>query len=153
MTRWFDHIQLLPNVRTAGTSTSPPFSLVSFDIENAPKQVRSSEAPKKKANKSVKVLATEPPATTPMAPSQEHSPKEKEKETKRQHKEPKEKKADTSAPDGTKRATNKSAAAESITPVPSMIDLRVGHIIDGILHHLMSSESAQHPSSSKTSRC
>jgi aminoacyl tRNA synthase complex-interacting multifunctional protein 1 len=133
VTRYFDHIQTLPQVRSAAGSLSPPLPLVAFDLENAPKPTRTAEPPKKKekaakaaseAAAPVQAAADAPPAPAGATGKQEGNKVKKE---------PKEKKEAAGADAGGKRASGKSAPAaiEPTAPVPSMIDLRVGHIIDG----------------------
>ncbi|KAF8502533.1 hypothetical protein JB92DRAFT_2973261 [Gautieria morchelliformis] len=134
VTRYFDHIQTRPQVRSAAAL---PFALVSFDIESAPKPTRTVEPPKKK-EKTLKVVAdaaaTAPKAkvtATEVAPSA--SDADGKKSGKKDKKEPKEKKNDRPVVEsGGKKASGKSGgtANEPTAPVPSMIDLRVGHIID-----------------------
>ncbi|ESK95013.1 hypothetical protein Moror_14018 [Moniliophthora roreri MCA 2997] len=127
ITRYFDHIQSSPPVRkTADAQSSHP--VVSFNFEDAPKIERASELTKKK-EKAPKA-APEESATPAEAP--------KEKEDKQQEKkDKKEKKEKAAAPQdaGKKGAEKKGGkaptpAADDGEPAPSMIDLRVGHIVD-----------------------
>jgi aminoacyl tRNA synthase complex-interacting multifunctional protein 1 len=131
LTRYFDHIQTTPSVRKCAESLAPAFSLVLFDLDNAPKPERKAEAPKKKEKK------TDNPADTSVTAA-----KDKEKtaagavESKTDGKTPKEKKEKKkdSGADGKKADASKKvapSAEDAGEPVPSMIDLRVGHIIDG----------------------
>jgi aminoacyl tRNA synthase complex-interacting multifunctional protein 1 len=136
LTRYFDHIQTTPSVRKCAESLAPAFSLVLFDLDNAPKPERKAEAPKKKEKK------TDNPADTSVTAA-----KDKEKtaagavEGKTDGKTPKEKKekkkdlgADGKKADASKKVAP--SAEDAGEPVPSMIDLRVGHIIDGKSHCL-----------------
>ncbi|KAF9077667.1 hypothetical protein BDP27DRAFT_1311444 [Rhodocollybia butyracea] len=135
ITRYFDHIQSIPAVRkTADTFSS--FSVINFDLVNAPKVDRTPEPPKKKEkpaepapSDSAATPAAEPAAATKGAADEEGKVQKKEK------KEKKEKPATDAAKDGKKEGKKagggKAApAADEGEPVPSMIDLRVGHIID-----------------------
>lgn len=137
ITRYFDHIQTLPSVRAAAQALSPAFSTVHFDFESAPKAERKQEPPKKKEKtpKTVDQPETGKKTATP-ANSKENAgepPKEK--------KEKKEKKKDAAAAaeDGSKKnkggadGGGKTPAEDASEPVPSMIDLRVGHIVDGMI--------------------
>ncbi|KAF8526237.1 nucleic acid-binding protein [Hysterangium stoloniferum] len=133
VTRYFDHIQTRPAVRAAADSVTPPYSLVSIDVENAPKPVRI-VAPSKKAPKAPVADAAAAPATTAKeestATATVTAPGKKERK-----KEPKEKKAEAAAIDaGGKKGSGRGAPApvanEPSVPIPSMIDLRVGHIVD-----------------------
>ena len=110
---------------------------MSFDIENAPKPTRTMEPPKKKEKKT-KVAADAAAADTTASKvnpvAAEVDAKKTEKKDKKDKNEPKERKNEGAAVDaGGKKASNKGggAATEATTPVPSMIDLRVGHILDG----------------------
>jgi len=133
VTRFFDHVQTRPQVRTSA-DLSHDWPLVSFDLENTPKQTRTMEPPKKKEKASKTAPET---STTQKVVEAKPGPVDGtgSKEGKKEKKEPKEKKKETTSADaGGKKANGKSggapAANEPATPVPSMIDLRVGHIID-----------------------
>ncbi|KAG1906416.1 uncharacterized protein F5891DRAFT_1181828 [Suillus fuscotomentosus] len=101
VTRYFDHIQTRPSVLAAASALSPPFSLVSFDFSSAPPIERKVDAPKKKEKAAA---VAEQAERTPVAA------REKEK---------------ASAPAG-----SKAVAEDAGEPVPSMIDMRIGHIVD-----------------------
>ncbi|KAG1748618.1 hypothetical protein EDB19DRAFT_1893712 [Suillus lakei] len=126
VTRYFDHIQTRPSVVAAASALSPAFSSVSFDLESAPPIERKPDAPKKKE----KVAAVAEP-TAVVAPKEDKSPEDKPKERK-------EKKKDAAAADngGKKKekasapAGGKTVAEDAGEPVPSMIDMRIGHIVD-----------------------
>ncbi|EEB92246.1 hypothetical protein MPER_09274 [Moniliophthora perniciosa FA553] len=130
ITRYFDHIQsCLPVRKTADTQSSHP--VVSFNFEDAPKIERASELTKKK-EKTPKAAPEEP--ITSAETSKEKEDKQQEKKDKKDKKEKKEKAA---APqDGGKKGAEKKGgkapapAPDDGEPVPSMIDLRVGHIVD-----------------------
>ena len=137
LTRYFDHLQSRPPVRESAASISPPFDLVSFDLENAPKIERKAEPPKKKDKKpGQNTQASQPAAAVPAekagppASASDSVPEKKDK------KEKKEKKAKEAA-DGPMKKKGANAGAKAAEPedagepVPSMIDLRVGRIVDG----------------------
>lgn len=113
----------------------PPFHLISIDIENAPKPTRSSEVSKKKEKVAKAEVVATPvkyeDATTPTGPA---ATKEIRKE--KDKKESKQKKSEAAGTVDIGKSTIKRGDTpvtnESTVPVPSMIDLRVGHIIDGI---------------------
>ena len=126
MTRYFNHIQSCTPVRVSADTLKPAFNLIAFDLENAPKVERKADPPKKKEKKPAevkKVVAVEqaPQEDTP-APSASQK-KEKKKE----------KKNDVVEESGKKKAAggSKAVPADDGDPKPSMIDLRVGHIVDG----------------------
>jgi aminoacyl tRNA synthase complex-interacting multifunctional protein 1 len=137
ITRYFDHVQSESVVRTSAESLGDAFKVIPLDIENAPAPERKVEAPKKK-EKAPKTPAPEASATPaqPATPSSEpaEQPQKKEK---------KEKKKDAAAAEGGKDAGKKAGgkggakapAADDGEPVPSMIDLRVGHIVDSMSFH------------------
>lgn len=136
ITRYFDHIQTLPSVRAAAQTLSPAFSTVPFDFESAPKVERKQEPPKKK-EKTPKAVAQPETGKKPAVPP---NSKENAGELPKEKKEKKEKKKDAAAnEDGSKKnkggadGGGKAAAEDAGEPVPSMIDLRVGHIIDGMI--------------------
>ena len=137
ITRYFDHVQNRPSVRQAAEALAPAFSLVTFDLENAPKQERKAEPPKKK-EKAPPAAAAATTSDAPVAKTKgDKAAKAKEgdkvaekkdgaeKEGKAQKKEKKAKE-----PKEPKAAEKKPAAEDAGEPVPSMIDLRVGHIVD-----------------------
>ena len=130
LTRYFDHIQYRPTVRKSADALSPPLPVVHFDLDNAPKIERKAEPTKKKEK------ATKPADCAQSgdikAPSADGSAKEGGSKSQK-----KEKKVDgTPAQDGGKKRTGGpgkgAATVEDAEPVPSMIDLRVGHIVDSM---------------------
>ena len=132
MTRYFDHIQSLPTVRSSADALAPSFSIVQFDLENAPKAERKAEPSKKRdkkpAEEAKKSATPEPSAPVSAAPPPAGKAPKKEK---------KEKKKEDAEDAGKKKANSGgkvAPAADEGEPVPSMIDLRVGHIVDGLLH-------------------
>jgi aminoacyl tRNA synthase complex-interacting multifunctional protein 1 len=133
VTRYFDHIQNQKLIRQA-VENFAALQLVQFDLDNAPAVEKKAEPQKKKEKKAATGPASTPAlvkdAATVVPPTQESVQKEKPQ------KEKKEKKKDAvAAQEGGK--TNKgakvapAAAEDAGVPVPSMIDLRVGHIVDG----------------------
>lgn len=134
ISRYFDHIQTFPSVLAAAQTLSPAFSTIVFDFESAPKIERKQEPPKKKEKTPKTVDRPETGEKTAVAPDPKENagepPKEKVK---------KEKKKDATVEDGGKKNKGGAAAAGKVLtedvgePVPSMIDLRVGHIIDGMI--------------------
>ncbi|KAL0961067.1 hypothetical protein HGRIS_006052 [Hohenbuehelia grisea] len=134
VTRYFDHIQSLPVVRQAADTLAPQFSPVTFDLSSAPKGERKAEPPKKKKKADP---AQAPIDTTPAAassavaasPAPADSAASSAPAAKSQKKEKKEKPKKEAAADGGKKKGN-TEPAESGEPAPSMIDLRVGHIVD-----------------------
>ncbi|KAI0670815.1 hypothetical protein C8Q78DRAFT_1032135 [Trametes maxima] len=146
ITRYFDHVQHRPSVRKAAEPLAPAFSVVQFDLENAPHQERKAEPPKeKKKAKAAPAAEAEAPApkidkgdkasakadkkakkTADSEKAIEQSAKG-EKEGKAQKKEKKAKE-----PKAVEGGDKKKGAApeEAGEPAPSMVDLRVGHIVD-----------------------
>ena len=134
ITRYFDHIQTRPSVQAAAQALSPAFSTVPFDFNSAPKIERKQEPPKKK-EKAPKTV-NKPVTGDNIAVAA--NPQENAQEPPKEKKEKKEKKKDVAAAeDGGKKnkggAGGKTPAEDAGEPVPSMIDLRVGHIIDGMI--------------------
>lgn len=113
---------------------------MTFDFTSAPKIERKPDPPKQKKDKSS--AAATPRESTP-APSNEKTPAKAKEESaksagapegaKTQKKEKKEKKGGNDGGKGKGGEKGAAAAEGSGEPVPSMIDLRVGHIIDSKL--------------------
>lgn len=140
LTRYFDHIQTRPSVRKAADALSPSFPLVSFDLDNMPKLDRKADPPKKK-EKAAKASPPEAVESKEKSVKQPKQPKEavakeggEAQKKEKKEKAPKEKGAAGDAASGKKAAGGgKNAPAEDAgEPVPSMIDLRVGHIVDSM---------------------
>jgi aminoacyl tRNA synthase complex-interacting multifunctional protein 1 len=133
VTRYFDHIQSAPLVRTSADALAPAFPLVAFDFTDAPRLERKVEAPKKKEKAAAKEAENVAVAGTSKVAAVAAEPTAVPGEGKAQKKEKKEKKKDGAADEGGKKkgaAPAKAAAADDGEPVPSMIDLRVGRIVD-----------------------
>ncbi|PFH53906.1 hypothetical protein AMATHDRAFT_136383 [Amanita thiersii Skay4041] len=125
LTRYFDHIQSSPPVRESADHLSPPFSLVPFNVDQAPKIERKAEPPKKK-EKGAKQSGQSQSATPEPSENRAKSASAIQKEKKSK---------ETNDKKNTSINKTKSAQQEDVgEPVPSMIDLRVGHIVDIIKH-------------------
>lgn len=111
VSRYFDHVQSSPPIRSSAIFFSDSYSIISFHFQNAPKLERNLDAGKKK----------------------DKSPKS-ETVAETAHKEKKEKRElqATSTP-ATIKKQGKVATEDDGEPVPSMIDLRVGRVVDGML--------------------
>ena len=131
VTRYFDHIQSRPAVRSSADALQQ-FPTVAFDLESAPSVERKAE-PKKK-EKAPKPAAAEASADRKgKKPEAASAPAEGGEKPQQQKKEKKEKKGQEEG-SSKKKEKNKAPAAPAADdgePVPSMIDLRVGHIVDG----------------------
>lgn len=125
LTRYFDHVQSCPPIRSSAESLKPAFNLISFDFDNAPKPERKADPPKKKEK--TPGGGGEKAATVPETP-QGASPSPAQKKEKK-----KEKKNDGVEESGKKKAPGggKAVLMDDGEPRPSMIELRVGHIVDG----------------------
>lgn len=111
--------------------------MIPFDLENAPKLERKADPPKEK-KKAPKAEAA--PAQAAASSSAPPAPEKKSKKTDKAPAQPtqegaegakaqkKEKKEKKPAEESSKKG--KPAAEDAGEPVPSMIDLRVGHIVD-----------------------
>lgn len=134
LTRYFDHIQSRPAIRDSAKSLDLPFPFVTFDLENAPQPERKVEPPKKKEKAANKPTDTE--VAAPAAEKNQSSPAATTEQTasdgKAPKKDKKEKKGGAADESGKKKAggAKPPPADDSGEPVPSMIDLRVGRIID-----------------------
>ncbi|KAI6128806.1 hypothetical protein EDD17DRAFT_1706309 [Pisolithus thermaeus] len=143
ITRYFDYIQLKPSVLSAARALSPAFSLVTFDLDSAPKIERKAELPKKK-EKPPKPTDQQPQGTENAENARDTEVSKegatvssKEQKPPKEKKEKKEKNKDTGAATQAEGSKKKGGAApankpaeDDGEPVPSMIDMRVGHIVD-----------------------
>ena len=135
MTRYFDHIQCRPPIRASAESFGDAFRLLTFDLENAPKTERKTEPPKKKEKALKETLSASAQnsaieSTKEASNSSTPSVEESKKDRKDKHKA-----AGAAEPTNSKGSSNKKGNVAKPQaddePVPSMIDLRVGHIVDG----------------------
>jgi aminoacyl tRNA synthase complex-interacting multifunctional protein 1 len=147
VTRYFDHIQCRPPIRASAESFGDTFKLLAFDLENAPKTERKTELPKKKEKASKETVPTSTQvsaiestkdasnASTIVSGEGEKGKKDKKDKQKAVAVEPVNSKGSNS-----KKGNVAKPGADEGEPVPSMIDLRVGHIVDGeFLTHFMPS--------------
>lgn len=135
ITRYFDHIQSRQSVRKAADGLVPAFAPVTFDIDNMPKLERKPDPPKKK-EKAVKPAVDTESAAPVVASKKSAAPAKDAQDAGTQKKEKKEKKEKVQPVEGGSGKKSggggggKIAAEDAGEPVPSMIDLRVGHIVD-----------------------
>ncbi|KAI0632093.1 hypothetical protein C8Q77DRAFT_1123841 [Trametes polyzona] len=146
ITRYFDHVQHRPSIRKAAEPLAPAFSVVEFDLSNAPHQERKAEPPKKKEKaKAAPAAEGGAPAAQPKADKADKAAGKADKKAKKAEegdkaaqeapkgdKEGKAQKKEKKAkePKANEGGDKKKAAEEPSEPVPSMIDLRVGRIVD-----------------------
>ena len=104
---------------------APDFALVSLDLDNSPKIERKAE-PAQAKDKASKKSPPEQERERPAAASPKDVAPEGKEKKKKEKKQPAEKN-ETAA-----KAPTKAAADDSGPPVPSMIDLRVGKIVEGV---------------------
>jgi aminoacyl tRNA synthase complex-interacting multifunctional protein 1 len=127
-------------VRRSAEGLAPAFDLVPLDFSSAPPVERKALEAKKKekpaennASPASSQNAADPAAAKKTGKSETRSSKKKEKQDTAAQKDGKKKAADSG------KATPAGAGAEDAgPPTPSMIDLRVGHIIEGASLHLSS---------------
>ena len=139
LTRYFDHIQNRPAVRASAEKLAPAFSLVTFDLDNAPVQERKAEPPKKKEKKPVTEAVKEKVSEVKDVVKEKVVAASDKVASKKEKKEKSDKKpvAGTNEEGGKKKGVSpsKQAAAEDAgEPRPSMIDLRVGKIVEIAKH-------------------
>lgn len=147
MTRYFDYIQSIQPVRAEADKLAPSFGFVKISLEEAPRQERKIEAPRKKEKKPAGGNG-EATAQTEQAPAAKSKKEKKdnnpasvalegeEKEKKKEKKNAVEAGGSSKKESKTKAPTP--AAADDGEPVPSMIDLRVGRIIDSVYFRISS---------------
>ena len=131
-------------MRKSAEAVAPAFDLVPLDFSTAPPVERKALETKKKEKppKSTENSASSTPAAASKAERSEvKAPKKKEKQDAASGKDEKKKAADSP------KAT--SAAEDSGSPIPSMIDLRVGHIVEGRTAHRFSRRIDSQSSSQK----
>lgn len=135
VTRYFDHIQSRPAVRSAADALQQ-FPPVTFHLENAPAVERKAAEPKQKKEKAPKQPVAPEAAAADKGKKAEvaaAAPAEGEKAQKKEKKE-KQKKVDNKEEGSSKPKKEKkpapAPAADDGEPKPSMIDLRVGRIVD-----------------------
>jgi aminoacyl tRNA synthase complex-interacting multifunctional protein 1 len=134
LSRYFDHIQSRPSVRKSAEALAPAFELVRLDFSTAPPIERKALETKKKEKSSKPAEKDAAPTSTPAAidsgvtkkagRSEGKPPKTKEKQGAAAEKAGKKTGADND------KATS-AASEDAGPPIPSMIDLRVGHIVEG----------------------
>jgi aminoacyl tRNA synthase complex-interacting multifunctional protein 1 len=137
LTRYFDHIQSRPAVRKSAEALAPAFDLVPLDFSAAPPIERKALEAKKKEKpaKPAEDNAT-PPSSQNVAAAKkaENSEVKPSKKKEKQQATTVEKEGKKKAADSGKAASG--AGAEEVgPPIPSMIDLRVGHILEGASLH------------------
>lgn len=141
VTRYFDHIQHLKAVNEARTILpNEPYWLVTFDLDNMPPLERKVEVkekkPKKegaaadanagKKEKKEKKPVEQTPAETTTAEAAQPTAEGEKPQGQKKEKKPKEKK-----PEGDNKKAAKPAPPPATGPLPSMIDLRVGKVLEG----------------------
>jgi aminoacyl tRNA synthase complex-interacting multifunctional protein 1 len=137
LTRYFDHIQSRPSVRKSAEVLAPAFDLIPLDFSAAPPIERKALEAKKKEKpaKTAENDAT-PPSSQNVAAAKkvENSEVKPSKKKEKQQSTAVEKEGKKKAADSGKAASG--AGAEEVgPPIPSMIDLRVGHILEGASLH------------------
>jgi aminoacyl tRNA synthase complex-interacting multifunctional protein 1 len=140
-------------VRKSADALAPAFDLVPLDFSNAPPVQRKALETKKKEKpaKSTENSASATPTRT--AADSAAANKAESSESKPVKKKEKQDAAAAAEKDGKKQGANSAkatstAAEDAGTPIPSMIDLRVGHIVEGtcaprLLHRTDSQSSSQ----------
>lgn len=120
-------------MRKSAEAVAPAFDLVPLDFSNAPPVERKALETKKKEKlpKPIENSASQAPAANKAERSEVKAPKKKEKQNAAAGKDEKKKAADS--PKATSAATE-----DAGSPIPSMIDLRVGHIVEGTSSHRFS---------------
>ena len=131
LSRYFDHIQSRPSVRKSAEALSPAFDLVRLDFSTAPPIERKAlEAKKKdKPSKPAEKEASTPAAIDSAAAKKAGGSEGKPPKTKEKQGAAAEKGGKKTVADNGKAAS--AASEDAGPPIPSMIDLRVGHIIEG----------------------
>jgi aminoacyl tRNA synthase complex-interacting multifunctional protein 1 len=125
-------------VRKSAEALAPAFDLVPLDFSNAPPVERKALETKKKEKptKSTENNASSAPTQTAAESVSENKAESAGVKPSKK----KEKQGATAEKDGKKKAANSAsttstAAEDAGSPIPSMIDLRVGHIIEGVSAH------------------
>ena len=124
-------------MRKSAEALAPAFDLVPLDFSAAPPIERKALETKKKEKPTKSVVNNATPPSTQRAAGSAVAKKAESPEAK-----PSKKKDIAAAKDGKKKAADSgkatpagAGAEDAGPPIPSMIDLRVGHIIDGASLH------------------
>ncbi|KAF8270784.1 hypothetical protein EI94DRAFT_1569952 [Lactarius quietus] len=133
LSRYFDHIQSRPSVRKSAEALSPAFDLIRLDFSTAPPIQRKALEAKKKEKPSKPTEKDAAPTSTPAAIDSAVAKKAGRSEGKPPKM--KEKQGAAAGKDGKKTAADNGKASSAASedagpPIPSMIDLRVGRIIE-----------------------
>jgi aminoacyl tRNA synthase complex-interacting multifunctional protein 1 len=125
-------------VRKSAGALAPAFDLITLDFSNAPPVERKALETKKK-EKPAKSTETNASSTPTQTVAESFAANKAESAGAKPSKK-KEKQDAAVEKDGKKKAANNAgatstAAEDAGSPIPSMIDLRVGHIIEGLCAH------------------
>jgi aminoacyl tRNA synthase complex-interacting multifunctional protein 1 len=136
-------------VRKSAEAVAPAFDLVTLDFSTAPPIERKALETKKKEKlpKATENSASPTPAANRAERSEASEAKPAKKKEKRDAVAGKDEKK--KAADGPK--TTSAANEDAGSPIPSMIDLRVGHIVEGTSTHRFSRRIGSQSSSQKAS--
>ena len=134
LSRYFDHVQSRPSVRKSAEALAPAFDLVRLDFSTAPPIERKALEAKKKEKPS---KPAEKETSTPAAIDSVVAKTKKAGGSEGKPPKTKEKQGAAAEKDGKKTAADNGKATPAVSedagpPAPSMIDLRVGHIIEGM---------------------
>jgi aminoacyl tRNA synthase complex-interacting multifunctional protein 1 len=123
----------VPAVRNSASSLGASFEAVSFDLENPPKAERKTETSKKRDGKP-KAPVVEVEAVSAKAVSEGSESSRKIDKRQKEKKFPPAEAASSSSKvaGSSSKKGGKLPAEDDGEPLPSMIDLRVGHIVDGM---------------------
>lgn len=125
-------------MRKSAEALAPVFDLVPLDFSAAPPVDRKASEAKKKEKPTKPTESSASP--TSVRPAADSVPADKEESSKVKSAKKKEKHGAAAEKDGKKKAADNAKATSAATedagpPIPSMIDLRVGHIVEGTSAH------------------
>ena len=134
LSRYFDHIQSRPSVRKSAEALAPAFNIIRLDFSTAPPierkalEAKKKEKPSKPAEKDAAPTSNSAAIDSAVAKKGGRSEGKPPKTTEKQGAAVEKAGKKTVADNG--KATS-AASEDAGPPIPSMIDLRVGHIIEG----------------------
>jgi aminoacyl tRNA synthase complex-interacting multifunctional protein 1 len=125
-------------VRKSAEALAPSFDLIPLDFSNAPPVERKALGTKKKEKPTENSVSPTPARTAADSPAENKVERSEIKPVKK-----KEKQGAATEKGGKKKAAEGGKATAAVTedagpPIPSMIDLRVGHILEGMSAHRLS---------------
>ena len=136
VTRYFNHIQSLPVVQSSAVILGDFFKPVPLDLDNVPKSERKFDSLKKKEKPAKETAVAREPETKAMLESSDPTSAPGERKQKKGKEVTTQTASSSSTIAGNTKKGGKTPAEDEGEPLPYMIDLRVGHIVDSEWGHV-----------------